>query len=45
MNALKSLASKVVIVTGAKHGIGKGIALAFAQAGYGAVVCADVDKV
>jgi 3-oxoacyl-[acyl-carrier protein] reductase len=39
-----SVQDKVAIVTGAKHGIGKGIALALAQEGYAAVVVADIDE-
>jgi 3-oxoacyl-[acyl-carrier protein] reductase len=39
-----SVQDKVAIVTGAKHGIGKGIALALAQEGYVAVVVADIDE-
>ncbi len=38
-----SVQDKVAIVTGAKHGIGKGIALAMAQEGY-SVVVADIDE-
>jgi len=39
-----SLEGKVAIVTGAKYGIGKAIALAFAEAGADVVVCTRVFK-
>jgi 3-oxoacyl-[acyl-carrier protein] reductase len=44
MHKYMSVQDKVAIVTGAKHGIGKGIALALAEEGYAAVVVADIDE-
>ena len=41
-NSIFSLADKIALVTGARQGIGKAIAMAFAQAGADVVVCDQV---
>ncbi len=45
MNKLQRFEGKVVVVTGASRGIGRGIALRFAQEGAQVVVCANEDGV
>jgi len=45
MNELRRFEGKVVVVTGASRGIGRGIALRFAQEGADVVVCANEDRV